>query len=356
VNGIRACFQLNLARFRLNLDLEIPGTGVTAIYGPSGAGKSTLLRCIAGLEHSPGGFLEVNGNRWQDGTRFTPPHRRSLGYVFQDANLFPHLSVRGNLEYGFRRLQPAQRRVEVERAVALLGLAPLLDRSPARLSGGERQRTAIARALLTSPDLLLFDEPLASLDRRSKDEILPYLEELHRELDIPVLYVSHAVDEVARLADYAVLLDEGRVLDAGEMAEMLTRLGFTATDDEAAMAVVETTVAGHDEAFHLTRLDFPGGRFYVSRRDLAPGQSVRVQVYARDVSITLRPPEHTSILNIFPARVAALADAGPGRVTVRLDAGGNPLLARVTRKSAAALGLQPGLDVYLQVKSVALTG
>lgn len=353
MNRIRARFNLSLGGFALDTELDIPGSGITAVYGPSGAGKSTLLRCIAGLER-PRGFLEVNGHRWQDTDRFVPPHRRALGYVFQDANLFPHLSVAGNLNFGYRRLAQENRRITLQRAAGLLGLEPLLARSPARLSGGERQRTAIARALLTSPELLLLDEPLSALDRGSRHEILPYLEDLHKELAIPVVYVSHAVDEVARLADYTVLMENGRVQAGGATAEMLVRVGLT--DDDAAVALVETVVAGHDDDFHLTHLDFPGGRIHIPRGELPLGEPVRVQVYARDVSLALARPEHTSILNIFPARVTGLTQTGPGRVTARLDVAGTTLLARVTRKSAVALGLEPGLQLYAQVKSVALAG
>ena len=209
VDGIRARFRLDYSGFSLDVDLDLPGRGVTALFGPSGSGKTTLLRAIAGLEHAPGGALAVNGDVWQDTVRFVPTHKRSLGYVFQEASLFPHLSVQGNLQYGQKRVPVAQRRVSLDQAIALLDIGHLLDRKPARLSGGERQRIGIARALATSPRLLLMDEPLAALDHARKQEILPYLERLHDELDIPVLYVSHAPDEVARLADHIVGVARG---------------------------------------------------------------------------------------------------------------------------------------------------
>ena len=213
--GIRARFKLDYSGFSLDVDLDLPGRGVTALFGHSGSGKTTLLRAIAGLEHAPGGTLSVNGDVWQDAATFRPTHRRPLGYVFQEASLFPHLDVRANLEFGQKRVPQAQRRVSLDQAVALLNIGHLLGRKPARLSGGERQRVGIARALATSPRLLLMDEPLAALDFALKQEILPYLERLHDELDIPVLYVSHAPDEVARLADHIVVMEGGRAVAAG---------------------------------------------------------------------------------------------------------------------------------------------
>lgn len=354
-SGLCAHFCASLGSFVLDVEFTTPGQGITALFGPSGSGKTSLLRCIAGLERARG-HLTVNGECWQDDERgvFVPTHRRPLGYVFQEASLFPHLSVRGNLEYGWKRIAPAERRVAFEQAVDLLGIARLLDRSPTRLSGGERQRVAIARALLTSPRLLLMDEPLSALDQASKADILPYLERLHDELSIPVLYVSHLVDEVARLADHMVFLEQGRVCAAGPINELLTRLDLPLAHADESEALIDATVAAHDEEFQLTYVDFPGGRVSIARQPFPIGHPVRVRIRARDVSLTLERQEHTSILNIFPARVLDVADDTPSQVMVRLDAAGAVLLARITRKSAAALGLERGARVYAQVKSVAL--
>ena len=352
--SIEARFRIRRGAFTLDVDLCLPVQGVSALFGPSGCGKTTLLRAIAGLDRHPGGFLKLGDTTWQAADRFVPPHRRALGYVFQEASLFAHLSARGNLEYGVRRVPRAERRVAVEQAVELLGIAPLLERRPDQLSGGERQRVAIARALAVSPRLLLMDEPLAALDVARKQEILPYIESLHRALDIPVLYVSHSPDEVARLADQLVLLDAGRVRATGAIADMLTRLDLPLVHGGDAEALIEASVAGHDDSYHLTYLDFPGGRFTVPRKPLAVGSPVRLRVAARDVSLTLERQTGTSILNIFPATVDALGAEGEAQVTVRLSVGGVPMLARVTRKSAAALELQPGRPVYAQAKSVAV--
>ena len=353
---IRARFRLQRGGFLLDARFEAPASGVTAILGPSGCGKTTLLRCISGLERSPDGHLSVQGETWQDSAAglFLPVHHRSVGYVFQEASLFPHLSVRGNLEYGWKRTAAEQRRVGFDEAVTLTGIQALLQRRPAGLSGGERQRVAIARALLTSPRLLLMDEPLAALDQASKGEILPYLERLHEQLTMPILYVSHAVEEVARLADHLVLMEQGRVQASGPLAQLFTRLDLPLARGDQAEAIVETQVAGHDDEFHLTYLKFPGGRFTVFRQQLGPGHPVRLRVHAKDVSLTLVPARETSILNIFPARVEELADTGPAHVTVRLSATGTTLLSRITRKSASRLVLWPGAQVYAQIKAVAL--
>jgi molybdate transport system ATP-binding protein len=355
--SIEVRFEVHHAGFRLALELSLPGQGVSALFGPSGCGKTSVLRAIAGLDVYPQGYLRVGGEIWQEDSRCLPPHRRALGYVFQEPSLFPHLSVRGNLEYGLRRVPAAERRVGFDQAVALLGLAQLLERRPVSLSGGECQRVAIARALLASPRLLLMDEPLAALDTAAKAAILPFLERLHAELALPVIYVSHALDEVARLADHLVLMEAGQVCAAGPAAEMLTRLDLPLAHRDGAAAVIDATVMGHDAIHHLTWLDFPGGRFSVPKEELTMGCRVRLQVPARDVSLTLERQTSTSILNIFPARVAALAEEDAARVLVRLEAGGGvPLLARVTRKSVDELGLVVGRQVFAQIKGIALLG
>ncbi|MBK9062071.1 MAG: molybdenum ABC transporter ATP-binding protein [Acidobacteria bacterium] len=342
--------------FDLDVDFDLPGRGVSALFGASGSGKTTMLRCMAGLERAPDAFLAVAGEVWQDETRgvFVPTFRRPLGYVFQEASLFSHLSVRHNVDYGRRRVLPAERRVAREKAIELLGIGHLLDRMPDHLSGGERQRVAIARALAASPRLLLLDEPLAALDLQRKREVLPYLERLHGELEIPLIYVSHQPDEVARLADHLVLLDRGRVTASGPLAELLTRLDLSLAHGDTAGAVIEATVAAHDEAFHLTYLEFAAGRVSIPREDLSAGTRRRVRVLARDVSVTLAPQTGTSILNILPARVAGLVEEKPGQVMVRLDAAGTALLARVTAKSVSQLGLREGQSVYAQIKGMAM--
>ncbi|WP_371928127.1 molybdenum ABC transporter ATP-binding protein [Pseudomonas sp. GV105] len=351
--------HLTYSAFALKVDLQLPGRGVTALYGHSGSGKTTCLRCIAGLERAEDGFVQVNDEVWQDSRNglFVPPHKRALGYVFQEASLFPHLSVRANLEFGLKRIPRAQRRVDMAHATELLGIGHLLERHPQHLSGGERQRIGIARALLTSPRLLLMDEPLAALDSQRKGEILPYLERLHDELDIPVLYVSHAQDEVARLADHIVLLRDGQALASGPIGETLARLDLPLALGDDAGVVINGTVSAYDVHYQLLTLQLPGSalQMRVAHTPLALGKALRVKVQARDVSLNLQAEAHSSILNRLPVTVTQeIAADNSAHVLVRLDAGGTPLLARITRFSRDQLQLHPGQTLWAQIKAVAV--
>jgi molybdate transport system ATP-binding protein len=357
--SIQARFRVTHEGFTLDVDLSLPGHGVSALFGASGSGKTTCLRAIAGLEHAPGGYLSVNGEVWQDDAHgiFVPTHQRQLGYVFQEASLFPHFTIRANLEYGMRRVPQAERKVSLDHAVELLGIAPLLERMPDRLSGGEKQRVAIARALATSPRILLMDEPLAALDLARKQEILPYLERLHGELEIPLIYVSHAPDEVARLADHLVVLEQGRAIASGPLGETLARLDLPIRLGEDAGVVLEGEVAEIDADWHLARVAFAGGSLWVRDSGLPVGRHVRVRILARDISIALETHPDSSILNVLPAAVEEMADdTHPALALVKLDAGGVPLVARITRRSASKLELRIGLQVWAQIKAVALVG
>jgi len=350
-----AC-RIDRGAFNLDVDLTLPGRGVTALFGHSGSGKTTLLRVLAGLERVPGARVALGDEVWQDDARkvFVPTHERGIGYVFQEASLFPHLSVRANLEFGRKRLKPAERRFDLLAVAELLGIERLLDARPATLSGGERQRAAIARTLLASPRLLLMDEPLAALDMRRKLEILPYLERLHDELALPVVYVSHAADEVARLADHLVVLEEGRVLGSGPLAATLARLDLAANFQDDAGVMIETTLQAHDDD-GLSHLAFAGGVLLVGQRNAAVGTRLRCRIHARDVSLALERPRGSSITNILPARVDAVGPSGtPGQVLVRLLVGDTALLARITERSRRELAIAPGCAVWAQVKAVAL--
>lgn len=351
---ITARFRLDYDAFRLAVDLCLPGSGVTVLFGPSGSGKTTLLRCIAGLQRAPQGFLAVNGHIWQDSDKglFLPTHKRSLGYVFQEANLFPHLSVAGNLQFGLKRI--GQSATDLTHILELLGIAHLLERMPDRLSGGERQRVAIARALALNPQILLMDEPLAALDFKRKQEILPYLSQLHRELHIPVLYVTHSQQEVAQLADHLVVMEEGRTLAAGPLAETLSRLDMPLAQNREASTVWQVAVAGHEAIYHLTQVAFAGGTLNLPSLAAKIGTPLRIQIYARDVSITLQAGAATSILNVLPATVTGIADDDSGQSVIGLQVGNQPLLAHITRKSAVLLGLQLGMPVYVQIKGTSI--
>ncbi len=356
--AIAVRFTRRYADFALDLDLTLPGRGVTALFGPSGSGKTTTLRVIAGLERAQHARIEVNGELWQDdasGT-FIPVHQRRVGYVFQEASLFDHLDVAANLDYARRRANTdGAPGVQCDRLIELFGLGPLLVRKPASLSGGERQRVAIARAVLSHPRLLLFDEPLAALDHPRRGEILALLQVLHAELDVPSLYVSHSADEVARLADHLVLLDAGRVVASGRLHETLARIDLPGRFSGNASTVVDACITAIDDGDHLTTLAFPGGSLFVPRGSGAIGERVRCRIDARDVSITLSPPASSSILNSVRASIVGVADTDhPAQCLVRLDAGGSALLARITRRSWQQLGLHNGMPVWAQVKAIAL--
>lgn len=352
--SISASFSIKKKGFALDVTMEIPAAGITGLFGPSGCGKTTLLRAIAGLERCTKGHLQIGDTIWQNESVFVPPHRREVGYVFQEPSLFPHLDVRGNLEYGLRRVPSGARRLNLEQAIELLGIDHLLQRHSSELSGGERQRVAIARALAINPKILLLDEPLSALDMQRKREIMPFLESLHDELKIPVLYVSHAADEMARLTDHLLLLDQGRITACGQTAQMLTRLDLPLAHGDEASAIIQATVHAHDAAYGLSILDFPGGRITVPGIAMDIGRSVRLRISAHDVSLTRTQQQDTSILNIFPVTVEEATPEGNSQMVVRLNAAGVPLLSRITRKSADMLGVRPGISLFAQVKSVVL--
>ena len=354
---IHANFRLAFPKFTLETDLQLPDKGVTALFGHSGCGKTTLLRCIAGLERAPHGFLQVRGKLWQDSAQnfFLPTHQRPLGYVFQEASLFPHLNVRKNLEFGQKRIPAVERRIAIEQALHLLGIEHLLERMPERLSGGEKQRVAIARALALSPQVLLMDEPLAALDWQRKQEILPFLSRLHKELAMPILYVTHSPAEVAQLADHLVVLEAGKVVAAGALEETLTRLDSPLAQGKEAATVLQVTVEAHEMAFHLSRVAFAGGNISLPyQQAMVLGSTLRLRIFARDVSLTLQQPAQTSILNVLPAVITGMAHDREGRTMVRLNLGGVALLSQITYKSAVQLGLQVGMSVFAQIKATAI--
>ncbi len=354
MNSIQARFKLDWPGFSLDVDLSLPGRGITALFGPSGCGKTTLLRSIAGLERPPKGELRVNGDIWQDDGIWVPTHCRPLAYVFQESSLFPHLSVMGNLQYGRQRAsQPAS--FDLSQVIELLGIDALLSRKPDALSGGERQRVAIARALAVNPRLLLMDEPLAALDMQRKQEILPYLERMHKTLDIPIIYVTHAPDEVARLAHYIVMLEHGKVIASGSLYDTLSRVDLPLRLGDERGVIIDARVGEIDRQWHLARLDFADGAFWTRDQGLTVQDTARLHILARDVSIAREKPVQSSIQNILAGRIdRCVDDDAPGSVIVRVLIGETPLLARITARAVADLALRPGDAVWVQVKSVAL--
>lgn len=351
-----------LGNFSLDVAFKMPMRGITALFGPSGCGKTTILRCMAGLQRLPGHFV-VGEEVWQDSARdiFVRTHQRPLGYVFQEASLFPHLSVLQNLLYGARRAgnAPASDAFDFDTIVELLGISHLLERSPVTLSGGERQRVAVGRALLSRPRILLMDEPLSALDQMTKQEILPYFERLHKSLALPVVYVSHDIGEVARLADTMVLLAKGRVIASGPLSELQTDPSLPLIAAPDASVMLEGRVTSVDEAYALTHFTVPGGELIVPGLQGVPGTERRLRIASSDVSFTRTAATDTTILNCLPARVVSV-DAHGNAAQVNLvvalgaDGAGARIAARITRKSLDALALAPGVPVFAQIKSVAL--
>lgn len=351
--------RLHLPRpgFTLDVDLHLPAQGTTVLFGPSGSGKTTLLRCVAGLERAPGGVVRLGPSLWQDDARglYLPTWRRPLGYVFQEASLFEHLNVGDNLHFGLRRSRTPDGQAALDAAVELLGIGPLLPRWPKQLSGGERQRVAIARALATQPQLLLLDEPLAALDAARRQDILPWLERLRAEWRAPMLYVTHSADEMARLADHLVVLDQGRVHASGPVAEVLTRIETPVLAGDEVGTVLDARVVERDPAWHLLRVAFAGGELWLHDSGQALGQAMRLRVLARDVSLATQAPAHSSIQNHVTGCIEAMvADQHPAHWLVRLRCGEVALLARITQRAAHELALAVGQTVWVQVKSVAL--
>jgi molybdate transport system ATP-binding protein len=342
--------------FTLSVSCTVPDKGISAIFGKSGCGKTSLLRCIAGLDTNCCGRIRIGDECWQDDQtkRFVPPYRRAIGYVFQDAMLFGHMNVEKNLRYGWMRVPPDARRTGFDDIVGLLGLAPFLERSPSTLSGGERQRVALGRTVLTSPRLLLLDEPVSALDRKSKDEVVQVIERVRDELGIPILYVSHSAEEVSRLADHLLVMEGGGISMAGPMKEMRTNPRCPLTHGSDAGVTVAATVTGHDREYCLTNLSCGEGSLAVALRDDKPGRTVRIGIKARDVAISLSRPVDSSVLNSLPVLVTQVADDGPAHALVCLTSGDTQLVAHITRKSARSLQLAPGKRVYANIKTVAI--
>jgi molybdate transport system ATP-binding protein len=361
-NAIAIRFSGLLGSFNLDVEFEAPMRGITALFGPSGSGKTSVLRCVAGLDRLSG-RLAVGGELWQDSQgAFREPHQRSVGYVFQEASLFPHLSVRDNLLYGHKRAVKAgaSSEVEFDAVVGLMGIRPLLERSTTALSGGERQRVAIGRALLSQPRLLLMDEPLAALDQKNKEEILPFLEALHNTLSIPILYVSHDISEVERLADVLVLLNDGKVVACGPLMDVLADGRLPMAYRTGAAAILEGRVEAFDPQYGLTEMTVNGETLLVPGRVGTAGESRRLRIAASDVSLSPERPSRTSILNVLPVQVRDIQRVDEAQTNVTLSVGhggsGPALLARISRRACESLQFACGQRIYAQVKAVSLVG
>ena len=363
MNSIHLQIQLNRSAFMLDVDLQLPGQGITAILGASGSGKTTLLRTVAGLEKNQQGRIQIGAHVWQDTQQGIdlPTWQRPLGYVFQESSLLPHLTVSDNLNFGLKRALKTSGNAQPDAAKALqasielLGIGNFLQRMPDQLSGGERQRVAIARAIAMQPQLLLMDEPLASLDAARRQEIFPWLSKLRDELKMPMLYVTHSADEVARLADHLVVLDKGNVKAQGPVSAVLTQVVNPVVVGEDAGALIAGHIGQVDTQWHLSRIDFEGGCVWMRDAGLPVGKAVRIRILARDVSLATSEPQNTSIQNQLRGTIQSITpDAHPSQVLVVLKCGAEEVMARVTKRAVDELGLLVGQPVWAQVKSVAL--
>ena len=350
------CFLKNTRReFQLSVDLYLPSKGITAIFGESGSGKTTLLRCLAGLEKRASGTICVQGDVWQDDKNFVPTHLREVGYVFQEASLFPHLNVRENIMFGLRRLSRDPDNSNLNQIIEQMDLENLLLNFPNELSGGERQRVAIARALVVEPKVLLMDEPLAALDTNRKSEILPYLESMHDLYELPIIYVTHSIDEVARLADYIVVMDEGKALTQGALSEVMEDISSPVFLGEDKGAVIEAKVIERDQDWHLVRAEFDGGHLWIKDSGDKLGKEIRIRILARDVSLAYENHSNTSIINRLKAKVLSLGnDRDPAMLLVSLEVGNTLITSRISRRSAHQLKIAKGSEVWAQIKSVAI--
>ena len=357
---LKGQFYLQKNDFILDAAIECSGSGVTALFGESGSGKTTLLRCIAGLEPNAKGRLTLGEITWHHENSFVPAHKRGIATVFQDSHLFPHLSIKDNLLYGQKRNTRRKALLSYNEAITILGIRPLLDKSCNDLSGGERQRVALARALLSNPQLLLMDEPLANLDAKSKNEILPYLEAMQKKIHIPIIYVSHVLDELLQLADEMVLIENGKTLGSGNINTMLTRTDLPLAYRDEACSILSAKIIEHDNPYHLSILETEAGTIQINQLEKPIGAEVKLRILAKDVSIALSHSTETSISNLFPVKIVDITENEPrGLALLTLCRGNDKLLSQVTIKSVDKLKLKNKMQaketVFAQVKSVVLS-
>ena len=347
--------KLQRKEFSIEAEFDIPSRGVMGIFGHSGSGKTTLLRCIAGLEKDAHGQIEINGQTWLSNDQNLSSQERNIGYIFQESRLFPHLSVQANLDYGVKRCAECDTTtLDRDHLYELLNIGHLLDRKPHQLSGGEKQRVAIGRALLKNPQIMLLDEPLASLDQKRKQEILPFLDRLHEELSIPMLYVSHSMTEVSRLCDYMLVMEQGRVQFNGSLHDALVSPESPLSHEEDAAAILEGTVAKQEKEFQLSTIQTCNGNNIMVPSTANVGQHVRLRIKATDVSLCRTAVTDSSILNVIQGKIATVLNESQGHVLLQVNSHEDILLARISSKSYQQLGLAPDQDIYLQIKAVSI--
>ena len=357
MNDLSTKIKIELGNFTLNVELDIPIHGFMVLFGRSGSGKTTFLRCLSGLERAPDGYLKIGNEIWQDESQgiFVPASERKIGYVFQESRLFPHLNVEGNLRYGFKRRDIKNGERFFNQVVNIMGLEVLINRNPNKLSGGEKKRVALARALLANPRLLLMDEPLVGIDSKLKNEILPYFQRMQSELNIPVFYVTHSLNESLQLANTMLLMDKGKIITTGSIEDVFLSPDLGLHLEPALVgSVLDTTVVQQDEEFQLTILKFKEQTLYVPRRTATPGSKLRIHIRAEDVTLAIAPIQNqTSVLNVLPAWVVATRTSSKDncKIEVELDIG-FPLLATITRKSLSQLNIKSGQKVYAHIKAI----
>lgn len=358
MSNILGAFRLTKGNFTLDVEFDFPSSGITAITGASGCGKTTLLRCIAGLENAVIGDFHINGECWLDSQKniFTPPNKRIVGYIFQDAALFPHMSVKQNLEYAYKRRNVDQHTIAWDDVIDSTGISKLVERNIGNLSGGEKQRVAIARALLSNPDILLMDEPVSSLDKKSRASITKLIGKIHNEHNIPIIYVSHDLEEISQLADRVMCIENGKVTDIGKVNDILSSFDKSFSHEETAHTIIQGEVVDYDRNYHLAKISFAGGSLFISSPSIKRNSNVKLQIYARDVSISIKKPTGTSILNIVQASIIEVCPKkdSHGQYIIKLDANDAILLAHITQRSLEDLKLEVGLGVYAQIKSVSV--
>ena len=355
MKNINAQFQGQFNQFHLDVDFTIAPNGVTAIYGPSGCGKTTLLRCLAGLEPRVKGTLQVGGETWQSNAEFLPPHKRAVGYVFQEAGLFSHLTVKGNLEFGKKRRNTTPNEKQTNEIIDLLGVRPLMDRRTQNLSGGEKQRVSIARALLAIPEMLLMDEPLSALDRTSKSEIIPFLDSLQKNLNIPILYVSHDLSEVEQFADHIIMMEQGRITKSGALLDVLSAVNSPLAEGEDASVLLEGKVTAYDPNYDLSTVAAGSCHLHLPGEIGTAGSIKRLRISASDVGLAVNPTgAGFSYLNMIDGKIIEAQPQGKGKVNVILSIGEMRLISSITRRSYEALKLDTGQNVTAMIKSIAL--
>jgi len=357
VSDLNIQLRLQKASFELNIDTVLPGSGIHGIFGASGSGKTTLLRCLAGLESQAVGRIEIGEERWLDSQRqlFVPTWKREVGYVFQEASLFPHLNVLGNLKFGLSRAKTPAAQVALNEAIDLLGLDRLLERHTSELSGGERQRVAIARALATRPKLLLLDEPLSAVDQSRKNDIYPWIEKLTSELKIPILLVTHAIEEIARLTQHLVILERGQVLCAGSTLDLMSSLDTPFDFGDQTSVLFKGQVLEISSEWNLAKIAFEQHGLWIENQNFSLHQMIKVRLLAKDVSLSLSKPQDTSIQNLLACKITGLDHAhSASQCLVQLQCGSSHLLAKITKKASIHLQLGVGMQLWAQVKSVAI--